>query len=532
MKHIWLVAGRQGCGRANAVSSGLSIRDGGRPARLRPSLVALLAALGGLIVAPAASAAPTTFSYTGPPVPIPDVQSVSVPIAVSGLSTSLSDVDFRIDGTSCSTDAGSTTVGIDHTFVGDLEIKLTSPAGRTVRVLAYVGGSGDNFCQVLLDDDAAGAASIQLAASNDAPFTGTWLPVNPLSAFDGQDPNGTWTVTAVDRFAGDVGTIRAVSIIIDDAPPAPTSLPAVVRASTGWLLRDSLSTGPATFSFSYGTRPLVPIMGDWDGNGTRTAGTYEAGVFKLNNANNASAPDITFTFGDRRGFPVSGDFDGDGTDDVAVYRNGLWQLRLSDGTVLPSFTYGSGSWPATIPVTGDWDGDGRDGIGTYTYSSATWALRNDASAGPADAGTFVFGVPNSSYPVPGDWDGDGSDTIGVKNAGSWLLRNTNSSGAADTRFEFGEPNDLPLTWTPSTSATEPSQRWQAVCEAYGGVFSRQGGADTPTYYCYGTYLAGGVRLTQAAYDALAPICAAAGGSLLTGVFGDDPYGDITCVVRR
>ena len=93
-------------------------------------LAAVIALSGGLLVPSPASAAPTTFSYTGPPVAIPDTGQASVSIDVLGLRTSLRDVNFRIDGTDCSTDAGSPAVGIDHTFAGDVEVELTSPAGR------------------------------------------------------------------------------------------------------------------------------------------------------------------------------------------------------------------------------------------------------------------------------------------------------------------------------------------------------------------------------------------------------------------
>jgi len=228
-------------------------------------------------------------------------------------------------------------------------------------------------------------------------------------------------------------------------PPLPKSLPAVVRTSTTWLLRDSATTGPPTTSFTYGTPPLAPLMGDWDGNGSRTAGTYSAGTFKLRNANAAGPANITFTFGDRRGYPVAGDFNGDGTDDVAVFREGLWQVRLSTGAT-SSFTYGSGLWPATVPVTGDWNDDGIDGVGIYTYGSATWELRNSASAGPADAGSFVFGTAASSYPVPADFDGDGLDSVAVKTGITWAARSTNTAGPAELTFDYGLADDLPLTW--------------------------------------------------------------------------------------
>ena len=235
----------------------------------------------------------------------------------------------------------------------------------------------------------------------------------------------------------------------------PPSQPAVVRNTTNWLLRDSLTTGDATRTFSYGSRPSVPLTGDWDGNGTRTAGTFAGGVFSLRNGVGGGDPDVTFAFGDARGFPVAADFDGDGKDDVAVYRAGLWQVRYSTGQTLPAFSFGSGSWPATVPVAGDWDGDGKAGIGTYTYATATWNLRNAVGAGAADIGPFVFGTPNASYPVVGDWDGDGDDTIGVKTGSTWTLRNSNTAGAADVTFDFGLPNDLPLTWRAGAAPLPP-----------------------------------------------------------------------------
>jgi hypothetical protein len=206
-----------------------------------------LAALGALalavlpmIVAGPAGAAPVTFSYAGPAVPIPDAGDLSgtlpgapatVTIPVAGLPLSIVDVDFRIDGSACSTTVGSATVGIDHSFVNDLEIKLTSPGGTTILIVDNTDGSGNNLCQVVLDDD-AGAASIQTAVTANAPFTGTWAPANPLSGFDGQNPNGNWTVSVQDFFAADTGSLRAVSIIIDaafspatcDGPPPPGAI--------------------------------------------------------------------------------------------------------------------------------------------------------------------------------------------------------------------------------------------------------------------------------------------------------------------
>ena len=226
---------------------------------------------------------------------------------------------------------------------------------------------------------------------------------------------------------------------------ATSSLPGAVTLSTNWSLRDTLTSGPPTIGpFSYGTRPLVPLMGDWNGDGIETPGTYEAGVFKLRNSNGPGDPDKMVTFGDPRGFPLAGDFDGDRIDDLAVFRNGTWQIRYSGGTLDATFVFGSGAWPSTIPVVGDWNGDNIDGIGTYV--AGAWILRNTASAGAADAGSFTYNPGTSPYPVVGDWNRDGVDTVGVKAGTSWLLRNTNTAGAADLTIAFGAANDFPVVW--------------------------------------------------------------------------------------
>ena len=251
------------------------------------------------------------------------------------------------------------------------------------------------------------------------------------------------------------GTAGAASCVTN------VSRPGVVTSSTSWSLRSSLTTGGPTIGpFTYGTRPpaLVPLTGDWDGNGTETPGVFQSGSFKLSNTITAEPnPAITLTFGDARGFPVSGDSDGNCYDDLAVYRAGVWQIRyLGPGAPTDrTFNFGFGTWPNTIPVAGDWDGDGIDGIGTFTYATGEWNLRNTATAGPADAGTFIYMAGTGSYPVVGDWDGDGVDGIGVKDSTTtWSLRNTATSGDPEITFKFGAANDLPLSWKPPLPPVE------------------------------------------------------------------------------
>ena len=157
------------------------------------------------------ASSPTAFAYAGPPVAIPDDDeagaSVEIPVDMEGYASKLT---FSIDGSSCNTTAGSETVGIDHTFAGDLIGTLTSPSGATATLFTHEGGGGNNFCQVVFDD----AAADPFTSADTAPFTGTWRPEDPLAGLMGAPVAGAWRFTAADTAAVDTGSIRAVSLHI------------------------------------------------------------------------------------------------------------------------------------------------------------------------------------------------------------------------------------------------------------------------------------------------------------------------------
>jgi V8-like Glu-specific endopeptidase/subtilisin-like proprotein convertase family protein len=166
---------------------------------------------------------PVTVSYTTPAVPIPaDTPSgVTTAVNFAGL-TSIADVDFRFNGTNCTTTSGNTAVGLNHTWVGDLVIRLISPAGTTVDLMVRPGGTnnnGRNICQTLLDDSATNA--IQTVVNTQAPYVGSWRPASPLATFRGQDPRGQWRLVTVDNVTSDTGWVRNWSLIV--RPPGPTT---------------------------------------------------------------------------------------------------------------------------------------------------------------------------------------------------------------------------------------------------------------------------------------------------------------------
>ncbi|MFO0837445.1 MAG: M12 family metallo-peptidase [Phycisphaerae bacterium] len=198
-----------------------------------------------------------TYTYAGAPVAIPDGGApVDIPIVVSATGA-ISDVDFSFDGGLCSNDPAATTVGLQHTWVGDLVITLISPHGTQAVLMnrpgpAPFGSDGNHFCKTLLNDD-GGGSSIQGIASEDEPYTGTYLPATPLSVFDGENATGTWILRVQDVAVQDTGVVRAFTLTVltprtCQAPsvPCPGDLNAdhQVNESDLGLLLQAWQSGP------------------------------------------------------------------------------------------------------------------------------------------------------------------------------------------------------------------------------------------------------------------------------------------------
>jgi subtilisin-like proprotein convertase family protein len=89
------------------------------------------------------------------------------------------------------------TVGVDitHTYIGDLEVSLTSPAGVTVPLHQRTGGPTDNLL---------------------ATFTAANVP--GLGALGGQPMQGPWRLKVADRDRIDTGKLNRWSLRIDRQP--------------------------------------------------------------------------------------------------------------------------------------------------------------------------------------------------------------------------------------------------------------------------------------------------------------------------
>lgn len=117
----------------------------------------------------------------GLPAAIPDNNSTGITLTldVSGIGNSISEVNLITE--------------LPHPFAGDVRIELTSPAGTTVLIW---DADGSNF---------SGLNGV---------WGGYFGTFGDITSLNGQDPNGTWTLSVSDNAAIDEGTLESWGLAI------------------------------------------------------------------------------------------------------------------------------------------------------------------------------------------------------------------------------------------------------------------------------------------------------------------------------
>ena len=98
-------------------------------------------------------------------------------------------------------------VNVTHARFSDLEIQIVNPQGTVVRLFNKSCAATNSTLAVQFDD--AGNAIECLRTTEQIVF-----PVDMLSAFNGQNPAGTWTLRVRDAVTGMFGTVNSASINI------------------------------------------------------------------------------------------------------------------------------------------------------------------------------------------------------------------------------------------------------------------------------------------------------------------------------
>lgn len=165
-------------------------------------------------------------------------------INVSGVTGTVTDVRVRLEN-------------VSHGFPGDIDLLLVGPTGQSVVLLSDQGGTTD-----LVDVDLAfadGGAAVPAAV-----VSGTYVPTNSgagdpfpapapagphgttLDGFDGLNPNGTWSLYAVDDAGADVGDIEGWSLRITTGTENETPISAGPGAGVGSPYPSAINVAGAT----------------------------------------------------------------------------------------------------------------------------------------------------------------------------------------------------------------------------------------------------------------------------------------------
>lgn len=210
---------------------------------------------------------------------------------------------------------------------------------------------------------------VRLGEAGDRPIVGDWDG-------DGKDDVGIYgPIWETDREA--IAREHGLPNPDNDAPTPPKNIPPSyedANAGSRVMMKTSFGNPRADVVdhvFGLGDGEEIPLAGDWNGNGIRSIGTFQAGVWQLdvNGDGRFDGNDPIVTYGRSGDLPVVGDFDGNGVEEIAVYRSGLWIIDSNGNYEVDAAdqTFKMGG-AQDQPIVGDWDGDGIDEPGLYTES--------------------------------------------------------------------------------------------------------------------------------------------------------------------
>jgi subtilisin-like proprotein convertase family protein len=139
-----------------------------------------------------------------------------------------------------------------HSYCADVDMYVTSPAGTKVTITTDNASSNNDVFLVTTWNERVDDPATLHPYANDVTAT----PLNPegrLSAFRGEDPNGTWTLTIADDRLDDDGFLVGWSLAITDVPALPPTSTIAVSRNPGLVIPDSLPGSPFTYTVSDST---------------------------------------------------------------------------------------------------------------------------------------------------------------------------------------------------------------------------------------------------------------------------------------
>jgi subtilisin-like proprotein convertase family protein len=199
----------------------------------------------------------------------------------------------------------------NHTFPSDVDVLLVGPGGQKLLLMSDVGGGTDAVNANLTFEDGAAAIATTIVSGTFGPtnsgtvtdpfpapaLPGPYPDPQQLSVFNGLNPNGTWSLFAVDDLGGSAGNINGGwGLNITTSDPACSNSPCALNRMSNILVNRDPALGGAivnypapTFAGSCGVVTSDPPSGSFfpigittvTVKGTRQNGTTSVRTFSV-----------------------------------------------------------------------------------------------------------------------------------------------------------------------------------------------------------------------------------------------------------
>lgn len=380
---------------------------------------------------------------------------------------------------------------ITHTWVGDVSVTLQHGT-TTVTLIDRPGYSGsgygcsaDNFNNAVLDDEGTGAIESQCVANLTSPPN--YTPNAALSAFDGQNSSGSWTIRVYDSATSDTGTLNSWAVIISEIGDGPCDLGCTTNGECDDGLYCNGAETCVTGSCVAGSAPNCS-----DGVACTTDACNESTDSCTNTANNAACSDGLFcngsetchvTLGCQAGAdPCGGLPCNESNDTCDTGGEELWMVFADNATVpgvgtaanedIVSYDTGSGTWSlvfdgsdvglSSFAIDGmELLSDGRILL-SFTGAGTIGGIATDdsdvlqftpTSLGSTTAGTWAMLFDGSDVGLT--TDDEDIDSIGVNAAGRLVV---STLGASSVTGVSGQDEDI-LEFIATSFGTTTAGSW-------------------------------------------------------------------------
>jgi subtilisin-like proprotein convertase family protein len=136
-----------------------------------------------------------------------DTYTFSTPIAIPDGPTTYTERTITVPATTASISDVNFALNLVHSYLSDVQVEVLSPQGKTVKLFekSCVGINGN---LILNYDDLGAVLSCGTTTAQ------TVAPFESLAAFNGQNPQGVWTLRVRDDDSGRNGTVNSATVTI------------------------------------------------------------------------------------------------------------------------------------------------------------------------------------------------------------------------------------------------------------------------------------------------------------------------------